>query len=68
MINRESYYTSSEVAKLLGVTRPTVLRWILKGSIPPKFCAKIGSLTFIQKDYIAEKLENIEKNMIITFP
>ena len=46
MALKDKYFTISEAAKQLGVTRQTISRWVAKGYVPAE---KVGRTTLINK-------------------
>lgn len=51
-------YTVEETAKMLGVSRPTIYRWLKAGKIGS---LKMGGLRFITDKHIKEFLESCEE-------
>ena len=55
---KERYLTRSEVAKNLGVSKPTLCRWMNKGILIPK---KIGRRILYAESEINKVLNNYER-------
>ena len=67
-MSEDNLYTSTEAAKKLGVSRPTLLKWVDEGSIPKKQFRKIGSRTKFRKDYIDKTAQKLESGALAKFP
>ena len=64
MALKDMYYTISEAARELGVSRQTIYRWIADGKVPTE---KIGGVMLVEKAAIS-RIRTIVFGFIVRSP